>query len=54
MGYERSAHKQAANLEKNVQTPNKIGYLCLDIEKEYARTRKNSHIRLQEYLSSGT
>ena len=26
-------HKQAANLEKNVQTPNKIGYLCLDIRK---------------------
>ena len=25
-----TAHKQAANLEKNVQTPNKIGYLCLD------------------------
>ena len=33
MGYERTAHKQAANLEKNVQTPNKIGYLCLDIRK---------------------
>ena len=30
MGYGRTAHKQAANLEKNVQTPNKIGYLCLD------------------------
>ena len=27
------AHKQAANLEKIVQTPNKIGYLCLDIRK---------------------
>ena len=26
-------HKQAANLEKNVQTPNKFGYLCLDIRK---------------------
>ena len=26
-------HKQAANLEKIVQTPNKIGYLCLDIRK---------------------
>ena len=26
-------HKQAANLEKNVQTPNKISYLCLDIKK---------------------
>ena len=33
MGYATSAHKQAANLEKNVQTPNKIGYLCLDIRK---------------------
>ena len=33
MGYATSAHKQAANLEKNVQTPNKIGYLCLDIKK---------------------
>ena len=29
----RTAHKQAANLEKNVQTPNKFGYLCLDIRK---------------------
>ena len=29
----RTAHKQAANLEKNVQTPNKFGYLCLDIIK---------------------
>ena len=27
------AHKQAANLEKIVQTPNKIGYLCLVIRK---------------------
>ncbi len=26
-------HKQAANLEKIVQTPNKNGYLCLDIRK---------------------
>ena len=30
MGYDCTLHKQAANLEKNVQTPNKIGYLCLD------------------------
>ena len=33
MGYVLTGHKQAANLEKNVQTPNKIGYLCLDIKK---------------------
>ena len=33
MGYDCTLHKQAANLEKNVQTPNKIGYLCLDIRK---------------------
>ena len=33
MGYDCTLHKQAANLEKNVQTPNKIGYLCLDIKK---------------------
>ena len=30
MGYDCTLHKQSANLEKNVQTPNKIGYLCLD------------------------
>ena len=30
MGYDCTLHKQAANLAKNVQTPNKIGYLCLD------------------------
>ena len=33
MSVGRTAHKQAANLEKNVQTPNKFGYLCLDIRK---------------------
>ena len=33
MCYGHGAHKQAANLEKNVQTPNKNGYLCLDIRK---------------------
>ena len=33
MCYGHGAHKQAANLEKIVQTPNKIGYLCLDIRK---------------------
>ena len=33
MCYDHALHKQAANLEKNVQTPNKIGYLCLDIRK---------------------
>ena len=33
MGYVLTGHKQAANLEKNVQTPNKIGYLGLDIKK---------------------
>ena len=33
MCYDYALHKQAANLEKNVQTPNKNGYLCLDIRK---------------------
>lgn len=33
MCYGHALHKQAANLEKNVQTPNKNGYLCLDIRK---------------------
>ena len=33
MGYDCTLHKQAANLGKNVQTPNKNGYLCLDIRK---------------------
>ena len=33
MRYVPHVHKQAANLEKNVQTPNKFGYLCLDIRK---------------------
>ena len=33
MRYVPHMHKQAANLEKNVQTPNKFGYLCLDIRK---------------------
>ena len=33
MCYDLALHKQAANLEKNVQTPNKNGYLCLDIRK---------------------
>ena len=33
MCYDYALHKQAANLEKNVQTPNKFGYLCLDIRK---------------------
>ena len=33
MCYGLALHKQAANLEKNVQTPNKNGYLCLDIRK---------------------
>ena len=33
MCYACTMHKQAANLEKNVQTPNKFGYLCLDIRK---------------------
>ena len=33
MCYGHGAHKQAANLEKIVQTPNKNGYLCLDIRK---------------------
>ena len=33
MCYDYALHKQVANLEKNVQTPNKNGYLCLDIRK---------------------
>ena len=33
MCYGHGAHKQAANLEKIVQTPNKFDYLCLDIRK---------------------
>ena len=33
MCYDYALHKQATNLEKNVQTPNKNGYLCLDIRK---------------------
>ena len=33
MCYDYALHKQAANLEKIVQTPNKNGYLCLDIRK---------------------
>ena len=46
-------HKQAANLEKNVQTPNKFGYLCLDIRKNMPVLEKIvisdfRNIRLQE------
>ena len=33
MCYDYALHKQAANLEKIVQTPNKNGYLCLDVIK---------------------
>ena len=53
MCYDHALHKQAANLEKNVQTPNKNGYLCLDIRKNMPVLEKIvisdfRNIRLQE------
>ena len=53
MCYACTKHKQAANLEKNVQTPNKFGYLCLDIRKNMPVLEKIvisdfRNIRLQE------
>ena len=55
-----SLPKQPANLAKILQTPNKYfmlgknDYICLNIEKNYAGTGKNSHLRFQEHPSSGT